>query len=71
MADDYFSFRSIDSTDVDTLIFDRVGRFLKTHSIKVDLKGSDILGVVESAGRSLDDLSDSLVEGRGKKSKCF
>ncbi|CAD6224021.1 GSCOCG00005442001-RA-CDS [Cotesia congregata] len=61
--------RSIDSTDVDTLIFDRVGRFLKTHSIKVDLKGSDILGVVESAGRSLDDLSDSLVEGRGKKKK--
>ncbi|XP_008548240.1 uncharacterized protein LOC103571744 [Microplitis demolitor] len=61
--------RSIDSTDVDTLIFDRVGRFLKTHSIKVDLKGSDILGVVESAGRSLDDLSESLVEGRGKKKK--
>ncbi|XP_063988494.1 uncharacterized protein LOC135168354 [Diachasmimorpha longicaudata] len=62
--------RSIDSTDVDTLIFDRIGRFLRTHSIKVDLKGTDILGAVESAGRSLEDLSDSVVEGRGKKKKA-
>ncbi|XP_034949935.1 uncharacterized protein Osi7 [Chelonus insularis] len=61
--------RSIDSSDVDTLIFDRLSRFLKTHSIKVDLKGSDILGVVESAGRNLEELSDSVVEGRGKKKK--
>ncbi|XP_015114455.1 uncharacterized protein LOC107039389 [Diachasma alloeum] len=62
--------RSIDSTDVDTLIFDRLGRFLRTHSIKVDLKGTDILGAVESAGRSLEDISDSVVEGRGKKKKA-
>ncbi|XP_011314542.1 uncharacterized protein [Fopius arisanus] len=62
--------RSIDSTDVDSLIFDRLGRFLRTHSIKVDLKGTDILGAVESAGRSLEDISDSVVEGRGKKKKA-
>ncbi|XP_012287507.1 uncharacterized protein LOC105703590 [Orussus abietinus] len=62
--------RSIDSSDVDALLFDRLGRFLKTHSVKVDLKGSDILGAIESAGRSLEDISDSVAEGRGKKKKA-
>ncbi|KAK2579926.1 hypothetical protein KPH14_007606 [Odynerus spinipes] len=62
--------RSIDSTDLDTLLFDRLGRFLRTHTVKVDLKGSDILGSIESAGRSFDDYSDNAVEGRGKKKKA-
>ncbi|KAI4495793.1 hypothetical protein M0802_008416 [Mischocyttarus mexicanus] len=62
--------RSIESTDLDTLLFDRLGRFLRTHSVKVDLKGSDILGVIESAGRSLEDYTDNAVEGRGKKRKA-
>ncbi|XP_015173237.1 PREDICTED: uncharacterized protein LOC107064740 [Polistes dominula] len=62
--------RSIESTDLDTLLFDRLGRFLRTHTVKVDLKGSDILGVIESAGRSLDDYSDNSVEARGKKRKA-
>ncbi|KAF7407996.1 hypothetical protein HZH66_002533 [Vespula vulgaris] len=62
--------RSIESTDLDTLLFDRLGRFLRTHSVKVDLKGSDILGVLESAGRNLEDYSDNAVEGRGKKKKA-
>ncbi|XP_014599912.1 PREDICTED: uncharacterized protein LOC106784646 [Polistes canadensis] len=62
--------RSIESTDLDTLLFDRLGRFLRTHSVKVDLKGTDILGVIESAGRSLEDYSDNTVEGRGKKRKA-
>ncbi|XP_015585619.1 uncharacterized protein LOC107263199 isoform X3 [Cephus cinctus] len=66
--------RSLDATDpttdVDALIFDRVGRFLRTHTIKVDLKGTDILGAIESTGRSLEDLTDSVVEGRGKKKKA-
>ena len=65
-----FSHRSIDSNDLETLLFDRLGRFLRTHTIKVDLKGSDILGAIESAGRSFDENSDTaLDEGRGKKSK--
>lgn len=63
--------RSIENTDVDTLLFDRLGRFLRTHSVKVDLKGSDILGAIESAGRSLEDITDDTnEEGRGKKKKA-
>ncbi|XP_046753577.1 uncharacterized protein LOC124416494 [Diprion similis] len=62
--------RSIEATDVDTLLFDRLGRFLRTHTVKVDLKGRDILGVVESAGRSLEDISDSVGDARGKKKKA-
>ncbi|XP_014475656.1 PREDICTED: uncharacterized protein LOC106744979 [Dinoponera quadriceps] len=62
--------RSIESSDLDTLLFDRLGRFLRTHSVKVDLKGSDILGAIESAGRSFEDLSDNAVESRGKKKKA-
>lgn len=66
----FFFCRSIEGSDVDSLLFDRLGRFLKTHTIKVDLKGTDILGVVESAGRSLEEISDmTTVEGRGKKSE--
>lgn len=61
--------RSIESSDLDTLLFDRLGRFLRTYSIKVDLKGTDILGAIESAGRSFEDFtSDNAVESRGKKS---
>ncbi|XP_012255473.2 uncharacterized protein LOC105685697 [Athalia rosae] len=62
--------RSIEGTDIDSLLFDRLGRFLRTHTVKVDLKGSDILGAVESAGRSLEDISDSVGESRGKKKKA-
>ena len=69
MIEFFFFFRSIENSDVDTLLFDRLGRFLRTHSVKVDLKGSDILGAIESAGRSFEDISDSVDEGRGKKSK--
>ncbi|XP_043267131.1 uncharacterized protein [Venturia canescens] len=62
--------RSIESSDVDALLFDRLGRFLRTHSVKVDLKGSDIMGAIESAGRSLEDFGDGAAEGRGKKKKA-
>ncbi|KAH0949242.1 hypothetical protein HN011_009255 [Eciton burchellii] len=61
--------RSIESSDLDTLLFDRLGRFLRTHTVKVDLKGSDILGAIESVGRSFEDYSDNAVESRGKKKK--
>lgn len=63
------SCRSIESSDLDTLLFDRLGRFLRTHSVKVDLKGTDILGAIESAGRSFEDFTDNAVESRGKKSE--
>lgn len=53
---------------MDTLLFDRLGRFLRTYSIKVDLKGTDILGAIESAGQSFEDFTDNAVESRGKKS---
>ncbi|XP_071866142.1 uncharacterized protein [Bombus fervidus] len=62
--------RSIESSDLDTLLFDRLGRFLRTHSVKVDLKGTDILGAIESAGRSFEDFTDNAVESRGKKKKA-
>ncbi|RLU18748.1 hypothetical protein DMN91_009105 [Ooceraea biroi] len=62
--------RSIESSDLDTLLFDRLGRFLRTHTVKVDLKGSDILGAIESVGRSFEDYSDNAVESRGKKKKA-
>ncbi|XP_076240679.1 uncharacterized protein LOC143183125 [Calliopsis andreniformis] len=62
--------RSIESSDLETLLFDRLGRFLKTHTVKVDLKGTDILGAIESAGRSFEDFADNAVESRGKKKKA-
>lgn len=62
--------RSIENTDVDSLLFDRLGRFLRTHSVKIDLKGSDILGAIESAGRSFEDISEDVEESRGKKKKA-
>lgn len=65
---DHRNCRSIESSDLDTLLFDRLGRFLRTYSIKVDLKGTDILGAIESAGRSFEDFTDNAVESRGKKS---
>ncbi|XP_076174461.1 uncharacterized protein LOC143150228 [Ptiloglossa arizonensis] len=62
--------RSIESSDLETLLFDRLGRFLRTHTVKVDLKGTDILGAIESAGRSFEDFTDNAVESRGKKKKA-
>ncbi|KZC11141.1 PREDICTED: uncharacterized protein LOC107189228 [Dufourea novaeangliae] len=62
--------RSIESSDLETLLFDRLGRFLRTHTVKVDLKGTDILGAIESAGRSFEDITDNAVESRGKKKKA-
>ncbi|KAJ8684345.1 hypothetical protein QAD02_020137 [Eretmocerus hayati] len=62
--------RSIESSDFDTLLVDRMGRFLRTHTIKVDVKGSDILGAIESAGRSLSEVKESFDESRGKKKKA-
>ncbi|KAF7275037.1 osiris 7 [Rhynchophorus ferrugineus] len=56
---------------VESLILDRVSRFLNSHTIKVDLKGSDIVNAVQSGARSFADAieDEDVEEGRGKKKK--
>ena len=68
--------------DFETMIYNRVERFLKTHTLKIDLKGNEVLNAVTSAGRALGDVADTLglteeeeggsqdlSEDRGKKSE--
>lgn len=63
---------------IESLIFGRIQNFLQTHTIKVDLKGSEIVNAVTSTGRAFEDVSDNLfgddsneiTEGRGKKKKA-
>ncbi|XP_058464009.1 uncharacterized protein LOC131438185 [Malaya genurostris] len=63
---------------IEQLILSRVQNFLSTHTIKVDLKGSDIVNAVTSTGRALEDVSENLLEddedaageARGKKKKA-
>lgn len=72
--------RSVTADDtVESLIFNRVARFLDTHTIKVNVKGSEIVNAVSSTARSLGDIADSFTgdddsvgeeEGRGKKKKA-
>lgn len=70
------------SKDFETMIYNRVERFLKTHTLKIDLKGNEVLNAVTSAGRALGDVADTLglteeeesgsqdpSEERGKKSE--
>lgn len=61
---------------IESLLFSRVQRFLETHTIKLELKGSDVVSAVASGGRALEDVADGFldsdngVEGRGKKKKA-
>ncbi|XP_055609665.1 uncharacterized protein LOC129756703 [Uranotaenia lowii] len=63
---------------IEQLILSRLQSFLSTHTIKVDLKGSDIVNAVSSTGRALEDVSENLLEdgegeageARGKKKKA-
>ncbi|XP_053698398.1 uncharacterized protein LOC128745364 [Sabethes cyaneus] len=63
---------------IEQLILSRLQNFLSTHTIKVDLKGSDIVNAVTSTGRALEDVSENLLEdgedgageARGKKKKA-
>lgn len=63
--------------DVDTMVVKRVQRFLNEHSIKVDIKGADIVNAVSRTGKSISDAISQFVgddenateESRGKKSK--
>ncbi|KAE8752745.1 hypothetical protein FOCC_FOCC000485 [Frankliniella occidentalis] len=71
-----------ESQDVESMLSSRIKRFLDTHTVKIDLKGSDVLNAVNSAGRALGDMADSLgltepeetglvgEESRGKKKKA-
>lgn len=62
---------------IESLIFSRVQNFLNTHTVKVELKGSDIVSAVSSTGRALEDVSENMFgddegkdEARGKKKKA-
>ncbi|CAD6993249.1 uncharacterized protein LOC101452265 [Ceratitis capitata] len=64
----------------ESLALNRISGFLNTHTIKVELKGADIVQAVSSTGRALEDVSESLFggnddpnapeESRGKKKKA-
>lgn len=70
-----------ETQDVESMLSSRIKRFLDTHTVKIDLKGSDVLNAVNSAGRALGDMADTLglteseetgvvgEESRGKKSE--
>lgn len=70
--------RSINSDEsIESLILNRVQNFLQTHTVKVELKGADIVNAVSSTGRALEDVSESYFgdesdksESRGKKKKA-
>lgn len=69
--------RSINADDsVESLIMSRVQNFLQSHTIKVELKGADVVSAVSSTGRALEDVSENIFgddeqgEGRGKKKKA-
>lgn len=61
---------------IESLILSRVQSFLETHTVKVELKGSDVVSAVSSSGRALEEVAESIVgsdngvEGRGKKKKA-
>lgn len=69
--------RSINADDsIESLILSRVQNFLTSHTIKVELKGADVVNAVSSTGRALEDVSENIFgddeqgEGRGKKKKA-
>ncbi|XP_031624570.1 uncharacterized protein LOC116341565 [Contarinia nasturtii] len=65
---------------IESLIFSRVQNFLQSHTVKVELKGADVVNAVSSTGRALEDVSDNIFgsedsinevnEARGKKKKA-
>ena len=63
----------------ESLALSRISNFLNGHTIKVELKGAEIVSAVQSTGRALEDVSESLFgnddpntpeESRGKKKKA-
>lgn len=72
--------RALTSDDtMESLIMNRIQRFINTHSIKYELKGTDLTNTIDSAARSfgiyeteeeeIDDDNTLVEEGRGKKKK--
>lgn len=68
---------------IESLLFSRLQNFLQTHTVKVELKGADVVNAVTSTGRALEDVTDSVFggnddsanevaggEARGKKKKA-
>lgn len=69
--------RAINADDsIESMILSRVSNFLQSHTIKVELKGADVVNAVASTGRALEDASETVFgddeqgEGRGKKKKA-
>lgn len=69
--------RAINADDsIESLILSRVQSFLTSHTIKVELKGADVVNAVSSTGRALEDVSENIFgddeqgEARGKKKKA-
>ncbi|KAI5716029.1 hypothetical protein M8J77_026321 [Diaphorina citri] len=55
------------SGDVESMITSRLENFLSTHTLKIDLKGIDVMNALTRAGRSISDEEDEEdVEARGK-----
>lgn len=60
------------SGDVESMVVSRIENFLSTHTLKIDLKGLDVMNALSRAGRALRDgeeEEDDLVEdgeARGK-----
>uniref|UniRef100_A0A182Q8N1 Uncharacterized protein n=1 Tax=Anopheles farauti TaxID=69004 RepID=A0A182Q8N1_9DIPT len=52
---------------LESLLLSRVQSFLATHTIKVDLKGADIVSAVTSTGRALEDVSENLLSADGEE----
>lgn len=67
-----------DNDSLDSVILNRMQKYLDSHAIKVDLKGSDIAKTVSSVVRSFEDFTDGFTddegpveEGRKKKKKVL
>lgn len=62
---------------IEFLFLNKIQSFLQSHTIKVELKGSEIVNAVSATGRALNDVSNDILnndqsteEGRGKKKKA-
>ncbi|BES96681.1 Osiris 7 [Nesidiocoris tenuis] len=53
------SAEDIQKTDLFSLVVNRAERFLRTHTFKFDLKGTEVLDAVASGARALGDATDS------------
>lgn len=69
--------RAINADDsIESLILSRVSSFLQSHTVKVELKGADVVNAVASTGRAIEDATETVFgddeqgEGRGKKKKA-